>query len=498
MKILYLHAGGSKTGSTAIQNYLELNVDWLRQAGISYENPAGVRTATDVTSGNGKKLFEVLKVADTESAEVDAAILSYFGDFDKAVCSSEYFEQLRSDKWDLFARSAKRLGVQIHLIFYVRNAKPYLSSAYDQIIKYHGEYRDFLEWLQDYRWAHLDFLQHLHAVRQDMICDVRSYDANRSDLIRNFLSTFALAEAGPDKTVAVGVVNRSLTRHERQRMRDINRIFGPVFAKDVSDLLMTAQPHIKAQPYCDDESFSYIRDTYSEGVAWINQEFFEGKDVVKLSSGAKPPSPDHGDDSDARVETILLDWSLRQMTRMASQNTADVVRYLVSTSKFPLPVEKTETTLPFDFDPLAYVLYNADLLSARVEPEQHFLNNGHAEQRVCNFPNRNIGHYVKLVKELQTLLDQKERHIRQLLDIQARMDEVNRVQRDKLASLYDTIVQIYKDEAQSGLSAIDGASRGDRTGFAKGDVNGSQISEVQRLKGIAKLIFDREASGLNH
>lgn len=484
MKTLFLHAGGSKAGSSAIQNYFELNADAFHKQGIAYENKTGVSRETDITCGNGVRLYEALDAAREphDSAALDAVIFSYFGDCDRAICTSEFFEKLPTDKWVLLADAADRLDVNIHLIFYVRNTAPYLLSAYDQIIKYHGEYRSFQEWLRDYRWLHVDFLRAIHPVLERVTWNVGSYDKLRANLIADFLVRIG-AKAPRKGNIEKSVVNRSLTRVERDRLRRINQIFGPMHAKELTDLVIGAQPNIRPEPEVSDEVFGYIEQVYSQDVEWINQSFFAGKKVVEVS-GELLAFAGEADrhKSDAITETALLDWSLGRMAELVDRSRNDSVQQLISVSKAPLPVGVPG--IPQDFDPLAYILFNSDLLHARVDPESHFKTNGYKEGRQYSFSNRNVGHYMAVAQKLQLLVEEREAQVKQLLEIQNRMAELNAVQDKKLSSLNDLIVQMFRDIASP--DRIDGG--------VKGRDGAPLPMREKRLRHIAKSLHDYDAS----
>ena len=91
----FLHAGGSKTGSTAIQNFCESNTDRLQQYGVSYENRLGITSDYMMGSGNGFALYQAVMAR--QSDDVATLLKGHMGSTARCVCSSEYFADLSKE-----------------------------------------------------------------------------------------------------------------------------------------------------------------------------------------------------------------------------------------------------------------------------------------------------------------------------------------------------------------------------------------------------------------
>ena len=124
-KTLFLHIGGSKTGSTGIQNFLGINKSLLDQNNIAFENT----TTTEYLNNNGLLLYNLLLACPEADSEIDELLLSYFGTKNIAICSSEYFQTLEARYWQPLIDATIRLGITIKIIIYVRNVIPFLLSA---------------------------------------------------------------------------------------------------------------------------------------------------------------------------------------------------------------------------------------------------------------------------------------------------------------------------------------------------------------------------------
>src|SRR5208282_3798231 len=153
-KVLFVHAGGTKTGSSALQNFLELEKDQLLRFGLSYENRRGIKSVHEITSGNGVPLYEMLRDAESTDDALGDMILSYFNGTRRAICSCESFQDLAQNRWTKFTQVAAPSGVHLELIFYVREVMPFLWSGYDQVVKRHGEHRPFALWVAKANWNH--------------------------------------------------------------------------------------------------------------------------------------------------------------------------------------------------------------------------------------------------------------------------------------------------------------------------------------------------------
>lgn len=67
-KTLYLHIGTPKTGSSAIQTFLEQNRETLRSKGIDYPGGPAKKTQFSAQSGNGRDLCLALPLLNAPPA----------------------------------------------------------------------------------------------------------------------------------------------------------------------------------------------------------------------------------------------------------------------------------------------------------------------------------------------------------------------------------------------------------------------------------------------
>ena len=145
MDKLIIHAGFHKTGTSAIQETLSNNRDYLWANGYSYPDPhpfdAHHRFASKLK--NASSLEEGVK-------EAEKMLLSYkqHAGGRTVLLSSE----ILSEQVDPFCfRTIPNIFDEIQIVFYVRQQDDLRESAYNQQVKKSREYRTIDEY-QPYRW----------------------------------------------------------------------------------------------------------------------------------------------------------------------------------------------------------------------------------------------------------------------------------------------------------------------------------------------------------
>ncbi len=132
MKKIFIHAGPGKTGTSAVQNWLNKNRAYLSEHGIFY--PEHRLDDNGVSSGN---LNEILSLSEDNKWFVDRDKLSKlidnfnFSDYQTLLLSSEFF-----------FNHIEELNVLIpnaEFIVYFRDPISLLESGYNQSIKRHGK-----------------------------------------------------------------------------------------------------------------------------------------------------------------------------------------------------------------------------------------------------------------------------------------------------------------------------------------------------------------------
>lgn len=317
-------------------------------------------------------------------AQVAQVVKSYFEDNPIAICSSELFSEFSSGNWRLLSNACRAEGVELRVIFYVRNVIPFMKSVYDQLIKRHGMYEDFEVWVRTAEWLHIHTLRALAETLSRDEITVISYEAINRRVVDSFADLIGIDALGYQNLI----VNRSLTGVERDLLRRINREFGDTFSEEISDRMIYADPYAKSEAAeISAEMERELERRYGADLEWINREFFGGGGVVSVSGdGGKAdrqtnvvqvPGDASGNmvDHKASVQALVLDWALEKIALTQRSGAVDVASALLNIDWHLA----SDPSIPGDFDPIAYLLNNVDLIAAGISPYAHFIAHGRYE-----------------------------------------------------------------------------------------------------------------------
>jgi hypothetical protein len=388
MKTFFVHAGGAKTGSSAIQNFLELNHPVLAESGVAYLNRVNINSEDEITSGNGLYLFDLL-IRRSADHLIDSAVLSYFGEHDSAICSSEFFSHLSADNWTKLLQSTVRVGVQLRVIFYVRNVVPFILSSYDQAIKRHGEFRDFSEWVNLADWPNFSSLKAIDDALLKSSLTVLSYDKEKSSLLDSFLKAINLdgqVNVSPENRSRI--VNRSLTKAERDVIKTVNAYLGADFGESLSNMLIKEKPNASVTVgEIDGRLEAFLNDQFQERVTWVNAKYFSGKPVVSVSDvdlgGGVSAGGDQERPEPRCLEGFVLNWLLETAKGIKEHTVRNLLSMLTRAAQKEFSY--LYSNVPIDFDPLAYLDINPDVALAGVDPIKHYCEHGIREGRRYKF-----------------------------------------------------------------------------------------------------------------
>lgn len=388
MKTLYLHIGGAKTGSTAIQNFLHFNKSQLESIGFSYNHSRSLSHDREINSGNGESLFWKLLRNDSD-IYIDTLLLDYFGENNKAVCSSELLATLNTTHWLRLINSAKRLNVNLKVIFYVRNAVSFFISSYNQFVK-RGEYRSIETWIKNQSWQHLDVLKILYTFKNDIHYQILSYDQNSKSLIKSFIVALGIDHIiNISNNEELKIVNRSLTNAEINTLQVINKTFGTLFSQELSDFFIYERPYAKSLVTFESVS-NFIHTHFVHEVNWINQTFFANEQIMFVYSELVPEKKHEDDNEDKSITLELLSrWIVNKLKNLQTTNMEMIVSELVSQFNAIDWKNANHPDIPKEFDPIAYLLLNIDVFQSSARPYQHFINSGKDEKRKISWPKCN-------------------------------------------------------------------------------------------------------------
>lgn len=216
MKTVYLHIGAPKTGTTAIQNFCRANHAALAERDVWF--PVHIRNHHIL-------LHDVLGRSGATPNSFDAVLAEFAcSQYSRLLISAESFF-LRAARIDAQRLPALLSNFRVVVTCYVRRSDEYMNSLYQTNVR--GLARCTL--------SALEFLRERpprYAMRMSRIDDlfhpadfiVRSYDAAKGDLLRDFFSIVGVADAGLCGSFPTGHVNARLSARQILFMRRLNEL----------------------------------------------------------------------------------------------------------------------------------------------------------------------------------------------------------------------------------------------------------------------------------
>lgn len=382
-RVLWVHAGGHKTGSKTIQNYLYLGGLSTTAPDIYYRKMNGVENPKYMNCGNGYSLFPMPRGQDLASK-----IESFIGSADEAILSHEELSRLSEEEWRRLDSVASKKGIEVRVVFFVRNVLPFLLSAYDQGIKGGWVASEFVDFTSSAGWLHATALRNLAGVFPPGRLRVRHYESERHSLLRSFFESVGVSNPRLALVAGeIGSLNRSLTREERDLFLYVNRTQKHrLFSEALNRGLQEADPNaISEKPMISLDLQDKLQIRFAGEVDWINKTFFEGRQTVGLGKEASSVVGDEllqeRREHSLRVHRKALEIVMQKAVT-AAEDYQNRLRHRLET----LDRENlAEPALPQDFDPVAYLVLNQDLVWTNFPPVRHFLDHGRREGRAYRF-----------------------------------------------------------------------------------------------------------------
>lgn len=267
-----MHIGCGKTGSSALQVWLNQNADILKENAVYYPR-LGQKRLDDysITSGNGGPLVRALlddnigDLLDKLESQSDNNIL----------ISTEVFQTLSTDDIQNLKKLLVKREYKPVVIAYVRDLYDMLFSSYQQLIKRGLLTRSF----RDYAFS-INEMQQFSVVRRwvAVFDDIKlyHYDHEKYCLSNSFCEALNLpAKAIPE--MSRSKVNRSLTLEELELVRYLNSLYvskfdnpSNNFSVAISDALIMHKPEELTPILYDKDIINYISSVFEEDIKWVN------------------------------------------------------------------------------------------------------------------------------------------------------------------------------------------------------------------------------------
>ena len=382
-RVLYVHTGTWKTGSTALQAYLESNKSQLTGAGISYE----FRPGADHKEGNGRYLAQELLDRQLPSATLDRILEDYFADREVAICSSEDFTSFRREEWEQILDASKRLACQVRTITYVRDVGPYYASLHAQLFKAGQHYADLQEFCtQDCYRTVLDSLKCLCELFGRKSMTVIHYESAVDKIDVPFMEDLDIDPDDFDRSMLAKPTNRSFTKYEMEALRNVIKKTGGQFAPDLAIHLLERRPHLKPDRMLDPKLIEQLGLRHHQDLLWLNETFFNGANVVRLFADIQLhiPASELSDEDRHAIDADIVDWCMSKLESAQAAGAAFIATRLAAIDWRNIG----NPAIPGDFDPIAYLLLNLDVLKAGAPPCEHYINSGQHEGRRWRWESR--------------------------------------------------------------------------------------------------------------
>lgn len=235
-RILALHVGHGKTGSSYLQSWLALNAPELSRNGIAYPLQSATgrverRAQKGLFSmGNGFVLEEILAAPDPAAA---LASVVPEGDAPMLLFSDERLMRRLHGKMKGMQNLAGRAGFdELRILLFIRDPLEHACSLYLQLVQAHGladSLNDFLGYYDLHAVVHAFLEDCYHLSPTPVSCNITVFNYRRvsASLLAAMRSWLAL----PSGKICALLpprerVNRSLTPWELRLLRPLNRLLG--------------------------------------------------------------------------------------------------------------------------------------------------------------------------------------------------------------------------------------------------------------------------------
>lgn len=298
MKTLYLHIGTPKTGTSAVQLFLEVNRETLKKKGYcflptesSYKDKANYRRNAHFLISSGCSTDP--KKERARKKEIDEGlqvVADWFKTYDNVILTDEgIWNYLRDKNWVLLEQLTdfcKNKDVILKLIVYLRRQDEYMLSWWRQRIRAgydFGEWEDFAE--KPPQVLVLDYFAHLKKIEQYVQKEnliVRRYEKKefrgaKHTVYSDFLEAIGLEDTD-EYIVRKEIVYESMTDDYAYIKSKLNKLQGEnkIRKSDVS--LLFEKPAIRCSKLSDfNEKYTLLTKEQSERIL---QRYADSNDKV--------------------------------------------------------------------------------------------------------------------------------------------------------------------------------------------------------------------------
>jgi hypothetical protein len=373
---LVIFTGTHKTGSTALHRYLAANRQALAGLGVRYE----ISGFQQGFFGNGQSLFDLLYLQQVNSAEVDKKLGEYVAHSERAICLSEDFTRFEPREWELLSGAFLRLGINPRFLTFVRDVSSYYSSLHSERAKAGLTSQSLEEYCNYNNYSHVvRSLKNIAEIFGTAAMSVCHYESIASAIECPLLELLGLKSTQLDRSVLTLRSNRSLIDRELDFMLRLNAATGGQHAAELTELFTERRPEIRSRTQLAPAVVATLNARHAKDVEWVNRTFFGGENVLRISATNLVPKSESTTDLQLRIEIDdeFIAWCLKRL----NSNHQRGIDFVGSRLKSIDWVNSQHASIPENFDPVAYLILNQDLLNSQVKPFEHYILHGRSERR---------------------------------------------------------------------------------------------------------------------
>ncbi len=349
-KTVFLHVGHGKTGTSATQSIFANISDQLARKGVLYPEYAQITSLAKLgvtTSGNAPNSIDEFFIHLKK-------IVKENSDFDRFCFSNEwFFEQF--DAIESFINNNKE-DFKFSIILSLRDPVNLLISGYAQKVKVAGFTKKIDGINTDCYLRAGNIIK--FCKKNSVEIHLFNYSKLKQKITENILQVicpeFTLKKIKNFETM---IVNRSLSKSELMITRNINKYFGRKMGAKFASRIVKYYPDIEVKKErLKQKKYDKYKSEHKGHVDFINSFL--------------------GEEDQLYWKNNIDNFGYKECFQ-GFLNIIFAVKIILSFNQ-----KLKKGTLPNDFDPEIYLLLNADVKKAGINPAEHFLEHGQKENRL--------------------------------------------------------------------------------------------------------------------
>lgn len=388
-RVFYLHIGGSKTGSSSLQDFLYLNKQRLIKEESLYYPKNHTKDLSPSLNGQWLKKFLLQKTSlDKIPHQVDKDLTTCLNKnysifySSEELCSAEFFNS--SSLENLVTLSKRYNFEKIKILLVLRLPCSWMESTYQEQVK-QGNIKSEIEFIKENcSWPHFEALSSLSKIRNDhinisffwfenyrnIIHPIFEEFSNKVDMVR----TYELNKLRKNKKISNYTLNiciKTLSKLPFKIKNDPN-IAAQIPAID--DFLIKNNCDAVFLKYqfknkATDLSFKMISEKYGELVTDEIKSRIEN-DYKKMI--------ERDEVRDIKINKEIESKIIKYINLIALIHNSEILSKKITDP----PKDVDLTLLPPSFNPLGYLIRNPDLLLYNINPYKHFIDSGMEDERI--------------------------------------------------------------------------------------------------------------------